>query len=70
MTGEVHAGAGPVDPSRVELIADASLPRGGVRIDSQAGRLRYEHAEVFERIAAQMRDAMGAGAPPADGGPA
>ncbi|MBL8722680.1 MAG: hypothetical protein JNK49_01470 [Planctomycetes bacterium] len=37
------------------FVADASVPRGGVRAETGAGRLRYAPLEVFERMAAAIR---------------
>lgn len=38
-----------------ELIADASMPRGGVRAETGAGRLRWDPREVLERISQEVR---------------
>jgi flagellar biosynthesis/type III secretory pathway protein FliH len=37
------------------FVGDASVPRGGVRAETGAGRLRYAPLEVFERMAAAIR---------------
>ena len=45
-----------------KLVADASLPRGGVQAETGAGRLRYEPLQALERVAEAVRNAA-AGAP-------
>jgi flagellar biosynthesis/type III secretory pathway protein FliH len=37
------------------FVADASIPRGGVRAETDAGRLRYDPRDARERVAAQVR---------------
>lgn len=38
-----------------ELVADGSVPRGGVRAETGAGRLHYDPREVLERICEEVR---------------
>jgi len=45
------------------LLPDPSLPRGGVRAETGAGRLRYEPLAALERVAAAVRGAAAGGAP-------
>jgi flagellar biosynthesis/type III secretory pathway protein FliH len=40
-----------------QFVADAALTRGAVRAETGAGRLRWEPQQVFERVAAAVRDA-------------
>lgn len=42
------------------FVADANVPRGGVRAETGAGRLRYDPREVLERICAEVRREAGA----------
>jgi flagellar biosynthesis/type III secretory pathway protein FliH len=37
------------------FVADPTVPRGGVRAETGAGRLRYDPREVLERISAEVR---------------
>jgi flagellar biosynthesis/type III secretory pathway protein FliH len=37
------------------FVADKSVPRGGVRAETGAGRLLYDPSEVLERISAEVR---------------
>ncbi|MFT4843619.1 MAG: flagellar biosynthesis/type III secretory pathway protein FliH [Planctomycetota bacterium] len=37
------------------FVADATVPTGGVRAETGAGRLRYDPREVLERICAEVR---------------
>jgi flagellar biosynthesis/type III secretory pathway protein FliH len=37
------------------LVADPTIPRGGVRAETDAGRLRYDPREALERVAAEVR---------------
>ncbi len=39
------------------LLPDPALARGAVRAETATGRLRYDPAEVFERIASTVRSA-------------
>ncbi|MBL8754720.1 MAG: hypothetical protein JNK15_15555 [Planctomycetes bacterium] len=41
--------------AQARFVADPTVPRGGVRAETGAGRLRYDPREVFERIAAEVR---------------
>ena len=38
-----------------QLVADESVPRGGVRAETGAGRLHYDPREVLERICDEVR---------------
>ena len=42
------------------LVADQSVPRGGVRAETGAGRLHYDPREVLERICDEVRREAGA----------
>ncbi|MBL8728450.1 MAG: hypothetical protein JNM25_08475 [Planctomycetes bacterium] len=37
------------------FVADPSIPRGGVRAETEAGRLRYDPRDALERVAAEVR---------------
>jgi len=37
------------------FVADASIPRGGVRAETDSGRLRYDPRDALERVAAEVR---------------
>lgn len=37
------------------FVADPSVPRGGVRAETGAGRLRYDPREILERVADEVR---------------
>lgn len=39
----------------VQLVADVSVPRGGVRAETGGGRLHYDPREVLERICEEVR---------------
>lgn len=41
--------------SAARFVADANVPRGGVRAETGAGRLRYDPREVLERICDEVR---------------
>ena len=41
--------------AEARLVADRTVPRGGVRAETGAGRLRYDPSEVLERICAEVR---------------
>jgi hypothetical protein len=41
------------------FVADKSVPRGGVRAETGAGRLLYDPSEVLERISAEVRREAG-----------
>lgn len=43
------------DLATARLLADAGVPRGGVRAETGAGRLCYDPREVLERISAEVR---------------
>jgi len=38
-----------------QLVADESVPRGGVRAETGAGRLHYDPREVLERVCEEVR---------------
>jgi flagellar biosynthesis/type III secretory pathway protein FliH len=44
--------------ARARFIPDLSMPRAAVRIDTGAGRLRYDQREVLARIAREVRAAV------------
>jgi flagellar biosynthesis/type III secretory pathway protein FliH len=37
------------------FVADPSVPRGGVRAETESGRLRYDPRDALERVAAEVR---------------
>ncbi|MBX3462930.1 MAG: hypothetical protein KF830_07150 [Planctomycetes bacterium] len=37
------------------FVADPSVPRGGVRAETETGRLRYDPRDALERLAAELR---------------
>lgn len=41
------------------FVADASVPRGGVRAETETGRLRYDPRDALERVAAEVRREVG-----------
>lgn len=41
------------------FVADPSIPRGGVRAETDTGRLRYDPREALERVAAEVRREVG-----------
>ncbi|HEB53944.1 MAG TPA: hypothetical protein ENI87_11885, partial [bacterium] len=43
------------DIDRARFVADQSVPRGGVRAETGAGRLRYDPGEVLQRICDEVR---------------
>jgi flagellar biosynthesis/type III secretory pathway protein FliH len=49
------AAAGDAQLVGVHLLADATLPRGVVKVDSGAGSLSYDPREVLERVCAELR---------------
>lgn len=48
------------DVAAAKFVADPGVPRGGVRAETGAGRLRYDPHEVLERICAEVRREAGA----------
>ena len=44
--------------ARARFIPDLAMPRAAVRIDTGAGRLRYDHREVLARVAREVRAAV------------
>ncbi len=49
--------------AKSKFVADASLGRGEVRASTEAGKLRYDPRETFERVAAAVRNAAHGGMP-------
>lgn len=47
--------------SKAKFVADATLGRGEVRASTEAGKLRYDPRETFERVAAAVRNAAQGG---------
>jgi flagellar biosynthesis/type III secretory pathway protein FliH len=43
------------DVAAAKFVADPSVPRGGVRAETGAGRLHYDPREVLERMCAEVR---------------
>jgi len=43
------------EAAAARFVADATLPRGGVRAETQAGRLHYDPREVLARICDEVR---------------
>lgn len=49
--------------AKAKFVADGSLGRGEVRASTDAGKLRYDPRETFERVAAAVRNAAQGGKP-------
>lgn len=47
--------------AKAKFVADATLGRGEVRASTDAGKLRYDPRETFERVAAAVRNAAQGG---------
>ena len=43
------------EAAAAQFVADASVPSGGVRAETGAGRLQYDPREVLERICEEVR---------------
>ncbi|MEO6593313.1 MAG: FliH/SctL family protein [Planctomycetota bacterium] len=43
------------ETAKAKFVADATVPRGGVRAETETGRLRYDPREALERVCDEVR---------------